>query len=329
MSHFILKFYVTVFLNAIIKRTMKAIKIKTETEHGIMQTQSMQHHAASCSIMQTDGGWRHLRPVWSRPPWGRREWSPRPRCWAASWTPSSTLSGPPWGCWCGPSWSAEGKTYPAAKSKYGDDKKCQTWQKKIRKIKELSVKHRPQDKSFHRNPQSFLVLKEVKSAACGWDTNSMTKVLGKVKSIVLFQSSLWNVSSLASDGYLRPWRGQPLSNLTKRSLLPQHLSSYRSRGTLFWSLALQPSGCSFGSNPLTGDGICLSKLGKIKIKWNNFNKNKNFTRVNMRHLPRASIWWAARAPRVSCDPPCRDSWSSLEVHSDTWNKIFLENFIHI
>ena len=78
-----------------------------------------------------------------------------------------------------------------------------------------------------------------------------------------FQFSLFsNILSLASDGYLRPSRDRPLSNLTKRSRLPQDPFSYRWREKLFLSLASQPSGCSFGSSPLTGDGIFLSKLGK-------------------------------------------------------------------
>ena len=52
------------------------------------------------------------------------------------------------------------------------------------KNKKNSIKHRPQDKVVTAM-QSFLVFKEVKSAAIGCYKLYMTKVLGKVKSIVI------------------------------------------------------------------------------------------------------------------------------------------------
>ena len=140
MPNFIFKFCFVVVGGwgpTVSKRTIKDIKLRdrkwTCMRHADTQHASCRH--SSC-VMQTDGGWRHLRPVWSRPPWGRRVWSPRPRCWAASWRPSWTLSEPPWVCWCGLGWSAGGKTYPAAKSKYCDDKNVKRGRKQKNK-KEL------------------------------------------------------------------------------------------------------------------------------------------------------------------------------------------------
>ena len=137
----------------------------------------MQEHSNTACIMQTEGGWwwRHLRPGWSPPPWGRRGWWWPPPRWAASWRPSLTRSAPPGACWCGPGWSAGGKTCPAAKRKIPWwQKLSQTWLENWNK-KEKNTARKKKNRRNH-----FQLIFKSGDGDC--KTNCMAKVMEKVKS---------------------------------------------------------------------------------------------------------------------------------------------------